>query len=277
MIGVDPQAWLPELVAEIRRLGDFQLAGGRALRPDDIRWKQEPNGESSVVTRFDTESETRLREFLGRAFPTHSVLGEEQGDDRRDAEHYWLVDPIDGTSNFVDGIPYWGTSLAYWHAGLMRLGIVSFPALGHVFTAALGHGATWDGRPLRTPPVREYSFRGSVALESRSHLRHSLQLRTRVRILGSAVANLCLTATGAFQACTVRARLWDVAAGDLVLREARAVVETQPDLRGLDPARYAAAAAPPPRITLFARACEELPPLERFLRPVRGNAGSFEA
>lgn len=265
----DPRDWLPRLEGIVRRIAARQLDAYRRLDPADVSWKQETNGEPSVVTRWDVESESELRDFLRREFPTHSVLGEEGGNDRRDLAHYWLIDPIDGTSNFVDGIPFWGTSLAYWSAGRVRLGLIYFPALDRMFTAVRDGGAWLDGVLLRTPAVREYSFRGCVALDSRSHLRHILRLRTRVRILGSAIANLCFTATGAFQASSTRGKLWDLAAGDLVLREAGAIATATPELGTLDPATYGSDGPDSaPRATLFARGCTELPPLENFLVPV---------
>jgi len=263
-----PRDWVPGLEAEMRRAGTLLRAAHDKLDPLDVRWKQDAGGEPSVVTRWDLEVESRFRDFLGREFPTHSFLGEETGNDRRDPAHYWLLDPIDGTSNFVDGIPYWGTSLAYWHAGHVELGLVHFPVLDRMFVAVRGAGAWADGHRLRTPAARQYTARSCIALDSRSHLRHTLHLRSRVRILGSAIANLCFTATGLFQASCTRGMLWDVAAGDLLLREAGAAVESTPEIAGLDPARSAVDGAPSePRITLLARASAELPSLAGFLRP----------
>jgi len=265
----DPRDWLPRFEGVLRRIATRQLDAYRRLDPADVGWKQEANGEPSVVTRWDVESESELRAFLRRTFPSHSVLGEEGGNDRHDPAHYWLLDPIDGTSNFVDGIPFWGTSLAYWREGSVRLAMVHFPALNRMFTAIRDGGAWLDGVQLRTPAVQEYSFRGCVALDSRSHLRHILRLRTRVRILGSAIANLCFTATGAFQASSTRGKLWDLAAGDLVLREAGALVTSTPDLATLEPSSYGLdGPESAPRATLFARSCAALPPLEDFLDPV---------
>ena len=263
-----PRDWVPGLEAEMRRAGATLLAVHDKLDAADVHWKQDTSGEPSVVTRWDLEIESQFRDYLGREFPAHSFLGEETGNDRRDPAHYWLLDPIDGTSNFVDGIPYWGTSLAYWHAGRIELGLVHFPVLGRMFVAVRGGGAWADGQRLCTPPVRQYTARSCIALDSRSHLRHTLHLRSRVRILGSAIANLCFTATGVFVASCTRGMLWDVAAGDLLLREAGAVVESTPEIAGLDPARSALDGAPSePRITLLARASAELPSLAGFLRP----------
>jgi myo-inositol-1(or 4)-monophosphatase len=269
--GLTPDAhpWLAPVCDAMRRVGAFQLAGAHALRPGDVHFKNESGGESSVVTQYDVDSETMLRDFVQQNFPGHSFLGEEGGNDRRDPAHYWILDPIDGTSNFVDGIPFWGPSLAYWRDGVPQLGVLYFPALDRLFTAVRGAGAWLDGTPLRTPPVSAYSMRGCVGLDSRSHLRQTLRLRTRVRILGSAIANLCWTATGGFQASYTRAKLWDVAAGALLLQESGASVETEPALDLFDPSTYASGTeASAPRITLYARACADLPSLRGFLEPL---------
>jgi myo-inositol-1(or 4)-monophosphatase len=260
---------LPRVEAEVRRLGAFQLAGARGLRPEDVQMKTEPDGEPSVVTRWDTESESQLRDFVQREFPGHSFLGEEFGNDCRDAAHYWISDPIDGTSNFVDGIPFWGTSLAYWRDGVPQLGIIFFPALDRLFAAVQGGGAWSNGVALRTSPVAAYTRLGCIGLDSRSHQRHQLTLQSRVRILGSAIANLCWTASGGFEASCTRAKLWDLAAGVLLLREAGAVADTEPDLDRIDPAAYArGVAGDAPRISLYARATPALPDLRQYLQPV---------
>jgi histidinol-phosphatase len=98
--------------------------------------------DTSLVTAADTEVEERLRSRLAEAFPTHGVLGEELGSDPGAGETRWIIDPIDGTHNFVRGIPVFATLLALERAGELVLGVVSAPALGRRWSAARGHGAT---------------------------------------------------------------------------------------------------------------------------------------
>jgi myo-inositol-1(or 4)-monophosphatase len=261
--------WLPRLEAELRRIGDLQLEGARTLRSDQVQVKRNAAGETSLVTHHDTESERQLHAFLRREFPAHSFLGEETGNEPRDPQHYWILDPIDGTSNFAHGIPYWGPSLAYWRRGLPLLGLVYFPALGTLFKAWRGGGAWQDRARIRTSDAREYTSLTTVALHSRTHYTHHLQLRAKVRVLGSIIGNMCFTASGTFVAAHGRGRLWDLAAGLLILEEAGAVVETEPDVRRLDPATYARHGSPGELLTLVARANAHLPPLSRYLAPVR--------
>ena len=254
------------LAQELHRLGAFQLAGFRALDPKDVRIKDE-SGDASVVTRYDLETESLLREWIHREFPGHGFLGEELGHSGGDPAHTWICDPIDGTANFVDGVPVWGTSLGYWRDGRPERAWIYFPALSQMFTAGRGGGAFLNGNPIRASKAPAYSMFTSVGLESRTHLRHTLHLRARVRILGSAIANLCNTASGTLVASITRAKLWDVAAGALVLQEAGCVVDSTPALDSIDAAHYGANGNPAFRITVSARAHAGLPPLTDFLRP----------
>jgi myo-inositol-1(or 4)-monophosphatase len=265
---MDPAQWLPRVEAEVRRIGALQLDAARSLRPDQVQTKRNAANELSLVTPIDVESERQLHAFVRREFPDHSFLGEETGNELRDRDHYWIADPIDGTTNFVHGIPYWGPSLAYWQDGQPVLGLVFFPALDTLFTARRGGGAWQDGRRIHTRPVDEYSALTTVALHSRTHYTHHLHLPAKVRVLGSIIANMCFTASGTFAAAHGRGRLWDVAAGILVLEEAGAVVETAPDVRGIDPATYARDGGAGEVMTLLARADAGLPSLSRFLSPL---------
>jgi myo-inositol-1(or 4)-monophosphatase len=265
-----PQEWLPRLEAGIRGLGAFQLEGWTRAVPHGL--KQDPDGDASIVTRFDVESEQRLRAFLLSEFPTHSFLGEESGHTPRDPEHYWIVDPIDGTTNYTHQIPFWGPSVAYWRNGRPELALIYFPALDNMFTACRGHGAFLNGERIHTSNTTEYSMITTVALHSRSHFKHSLRLRTKVRILGSIIGNMCYLASGSFAACSGRGRLWDVAAGVLVLEEAGARFEITPALPAGDLPAFAATRAQDVLFDLDARANAMLPPLRSFLVPTQQEA-----
>lgn len=264
---MDPAQSLQRLEAEVRRLGDYQVHESRSLAADQVRVKRVTGDEDSLVTDIDLESERRLLAFVQREFPEHSFLGEETGHHPRDPAHYWIVDPIDGTTNFTHGIPYWGPSVAYWHRGQPVLGLVYFPALDCLFKAIRGGGATLNDTPIHTSDVEAYSSLTMVALHSRSHYSQHLRSRAKVRVLGSIIANMCFTARGTFAAMHGRGRLWDVAAGILILMEAGAVIDCEPDCRSIEPSRYGRDGHEAALFSLQARANAKLPPLGQFLAP----------
>ena len=261
----EPGSWLPQVEAEVRRIGALQLQGSRDLGVNQVRVKRIAGDEDSLVTDLDLESERQFHAFVRREFPAHSFLGEESGHDQRDPEHYWIVDPIDGTTNFVHGIPYWGPSLAYWRQGQPLLAVIHFPALDRTFTALRGAGARCNGQPIHSSTATAYTSLTTVGLHSRTHYTHHLRLRAKVRVLGSIIGNMCLTAQGTFVATHGRGRLWDLAAGILILEEAGALVETLPDTRTVVPATYGTQGGAAPLFHLQARANEKLPRLSEFL------------
>jgi histidinol phosphatase-like enzyme (inositol monophosphatase family) len=106
----------------------------------------ELKADRSPVTVADRGAERLIREAIARRFPTHAIVGEEFGDDRRDASHRWFVDPIDGTRSFVHGVPLFGVLLGLQVDGEMLVGVCHLPALGDTIAAARGCGCTWNGR-----------------------------------------------------------------------------------------------------------------------------------
>ncbi len=100
----------------------------------------------SPVTQADLEVEIAVREMIADRFPADAVTGEEQGEGAGD--RVWIVDPIDGTKNFADGVPIWATLLALQVEGRSVLGIASAPAMGERYEAVRGGGAHWNGREL---------------------------------------------------------------------------------------------------------------------------------
>jgi histidinol-phosphatase len=101
----------------------------------------------SPVTQADLEVETAVREMIAARFPADAVTGEEHGEGAGD--RVWIVDPIDGTRNFADGVPIWATLLALQVEGRSILGLIAAPALGERYEAVRGQGARWNGRELR--------------------------------------------------------------------------------------------------------------------------------
>jgi histidinol-phosphatase len=129
-----------------------RAAGAVALRyfRADVRVMQK--ADRTPVTQADQEAEAAIVERLGAAFPDVGFLGEEYGVQGSQARR-WIIDPIDGTKNFVRGIPYWATLLALEEDGEITLGVVHSPATGELYWARRGQGAFADGAPLRVSTV----------------------------------------------------------------------------------------------------------------------------
>ena len=188
--------------------------------------------DRTLVTEADTGVEERLRARIGAAFPQHGILGEEFGTESGDGETRWIIDPIDGTHNFVRGIPVWATLIAVERGGELSAAVVSAPALHQRWHAALGYGAaTRDhagDRPIHV---------SSVAGLADAQLVYSTFARLERGGLASALSSLtadawrdrgfgdfwgyCLVAQGSAEAMfEVGPTLWDLAAPALVVREA---------------------------------------------------------
>ena len=114
----------------------------------------ERKADASPVTRADREAETVLRQLLAAEAPDHGILGEEHGGERLDAEYVWVLDPIDGTRAFVNGIPLFGTLIALTHNGAPVLGVIDHPALGERWLGVAGAPTLHWGRGDEGEPVR---------------------------------------------------------------------------------------------------------------------------
>jgi histidinol-phosphatase len=108
--------------------------------------------DMTPVTQADREAEQAIVDVLGRAFPDHGFMGEELGT-RGPTTRRWIIDPIDGTKNFVRRIPVWATLIALEDAGDIVVGVVHNPVTGEMFTARRGHGAQLNGTPVRVSEV----------------------------------------------------------------------------------------------------------------------------
>ena len=106
--------------------------------------------DASPVTDIDRAVETRLRELIAARFPGHGVIGEELGADRRDAEHVWVLDPIDGTKAFMAGMPMYGTLIGLVRGGRPVLGVIEQPVTRERWIGVDGDGTRYNGEPVHT-------------------------------------------------------------------------------------------------------------------------------
>lgn len=192
-----------------------------------------------LVSRADHESEARVIAEIQRRFPEHRILAEESGwrgdRDGAEADFEWIIDPLDGTANFLQGLPIFCVSIACRHRGELVAAAILDPVGGHLFTAARGGGARWNGRPMGVSdhPDLEgaflatgYPFRARRALDLYLEVFREVFLAARaIRRCGAAALDLAYTAAGVFDGFfEFRLSPWDIAAGALLVREAGGVV-----------------------------------------------------
>lgn len=185
-------------------------------------------GDGTPVTDVDEAVERALRSRIRAALPTHVVLGEEDGLDGDPSAPTWIIDPIDGTANFVKGNPVHATLIALRVDGELVLGVVSAPALGSRWDGVLGGPAHQDGREVRVSGVSrladaEVSFGQLAALEAGGHgrlVRSLIAGTARQRGFGDFWMH-CLVASGVAEvAVETDVRLWDLAAVKVVVEAA---------------------------------------------------------
>ncbi len=223
-----------------RRMEIFAAPAGTVVRA-----KSTPTDPVTVV---DTESEQLVRDLLGRARPGESILGEEGGGaPGRPGVVRWVVDPIDGTVNFVYGIPAYAVSLAAQVDGVSVAGAVADVCSGEVYSAALGCGATvtsgGERRVLRCTGVTElamvltgtgFGYEPRRRAAQAALLARLIPLVRDVRRIGSAALDLCQVAAGRLDAHYEHGlNVWDWAAAALIAAEAGAVVLTPSGPAGL--------------------------------------------
>lgn len=207
------------------------VAAGRAVRPRVGRPEHVSTkaAAADLVTECDREAEALIVSILRQRFPEHAVFGEEGGG-RQDGEFVWYVDPIDGTTNFVHGLPGFCVSVGLCRQGRPVAGAVYDPVAEVLYSASAGAGATANGLPLRVsaerrledsllgtgvPPVepaRSWALASGAAVAGRVR---------NLRNLGSAALHLCQVASGHLGGFWEPAlRAWDLAAAVIILREA---------------------------------------------------------
>ena len=195
-------------------------------------------GAGDFVSRADIASETILKEELLGARPTYGWLAEEGGaQDGADPTRRWIVDPLDGTTNFLHGLPHWGVSIALEHKGQIVSAVVYDPAKDEMFYAEKGSGA-WlnDSRRLRVSGrsrMIEAIFATGIPYAAKNTLPATLKDFAKlmpecagVRRWGAASLDLAYVAAGRFDGYWERElKLWDIAAGYLIALEAGALVD----------------------------------------------------
>jgi myo-inositol-1(or 4)-monophosphatase len=189
-------------------------------------------GPADLVTEADIASQKLIAQRLRQAFPDHTMLAEEEGA-ATDFERpfRWIVDPLDGTTNFAHGFPFWVVSVALEHEGRLVVGVVHNPISGETYSASIGRGATLGGTKIRvsTANTLEASLVATAlptdfvadADRQTAYMRRFSSRTHSLRRTGSSALNLAILAAGGCDVCYATAmNPWDAAAGVVLVREA---------------------------------------------------------
>lgn len=204
--------------------------------------QHKPGGD--LVTQADLAVERFVLSELAAAFPDHGVLSEEAGERLGNGEYVWVLDPIDGSRHFSQGLPLYSVSLALRRADELVVGVVYDPETRELFSASPSCGARLNGTPIRCSPRVALSEstvcleipRGSappdVLEDALGALPVLMRHASRVRVIGVSALGLCYCAAGAFDAYVNLSRtskVWDLAAGECILKAAGGTISRLPN------------------------------------------------
>lgn len=223
------------LTAIAREAGTLFLEGYHAQK--EVSFKSDVD----LVTQYDVAVEELVKAKLAEAFPDHTLVGEESSEGLTYPDKAIYIDPIDGTTNFVHGIPFCAISIGIWEAQEPVAGVVYNPVLEELFYAEKGKGATLNGDPIRvdtadtlTRSLIATGFPYTKIEKGKDYAwvmqaMENLLPRTRdIRRLGSAAIDLCYVARGTFSGFyEINLKPWDVAAGILMVQEAGGTVSRE--------------------------------------------------
>ncbi len=225
------QGFLNTAVQAARRAGALAMRALPRLHELEVRSKS----RNEFVTQVDQRAEQEIIETIRKRFPDHAFLAEESGR-RGDHECVWIIDPLDGTTNFVHGFPVFSVSIALQIRGQTEIGVVYDPCRQELFTAIRGRGAQLDGRRIRVSGrtslegallATGFPYRSNVRwMDSYLKMFAAVMRETAgVRRPGSAALDLCYLAAGRVDGFwEFGLHPWDIAAGALMIVEAGGLV-----------------------------------------------------
>jgi len=209
----------------------------RALERVDIVSFEE-KGRNDFVTDVDKAAEKEIIYNLRKAYPDHTIVGEETGrSEGKDSDYEWIIDPLDGTTNFIHGIPHFAVSIACLYKGQVQHAVVLNPITREEFTASRGHGAALNGRRIRVSqrrglggaligtgiPFNGYSYENMTPYLTA--LNEIAGQTAGIRRPGAASLDLAYVASGRFDGFwEMNLKPWDIAAGLLLVTEAGGLV-----------------------------------------------------
>jgi myo-inositol-1(or 4)-monophosphatase len=216
---INPLQFAAQLAQETGELllEHFHIKGTPAnLKPD-----------RTVITKADLAADKLISDSIRAAFPDEKILSEEADTSVGQIDRpIWVIDPLDGTTNFSLGLHTWGVSIARMVEGMPDTAALFFPILGELYTSQRDQGAFLNDEPIHVKPFEKGQPAAFITCCSRTFRHYQVNLRYKPRVFGSAAYDLCLVARGAailgFQA---QPKIWDLAGGWLLMQEAGGIVE----------------------------------------------------
>ena len=211
--------------------GDFIIRKINKL-PD---LKVEVKAQNDYVSEVDRQAESKIIEELLKAFPGHGVVAEESGTIEGKDEYRWIIDPLDGTTNFLHGFPHYAVSIACEHRGRLAHGVIYDPIKQELFAASRGDGATLNNRRIRVGKLASLDsalIATGLPFRNPEQVEDYMKLFTKffasvgdIRRAGSAALDLAYVAAGRLDGYwEAGLSSWDLAAGALIVREAGGLV-----------------------------------------------------
>ena len=221
---------------ELKRIQEVAEATARQAgeyiysRVGRLREVSHKSGINDLVTDVDKGSESIIIERIRESFPDHSILAEESGEDSSGSVFRWVIDPLDGTTNYTHSFPFFCVSIGVFRAGEIEIGVVYDPCRDELFTASKGSGAFLNGAKINVSGRQTLSdsmiatgFAYNVETKKANlvHFGTILETAQSVRRAGSAALDLCYVACGRFDGFwELGLHPWDTAAGQLIVTEA---------------------------------------------------------
>jgi len=230
--GEELKPYLETALRAAYRAGDYLLTVNSEQKQD---FKIDTKAKNDYVTEVDRISEKIVIETIHDSYPEHSILAEESGKSQQDSDYRWIIDPLDGTTNFINGYPIWSVSIAMEHKGEVITGVVYAPIYSDFFYAVKGGGAYMNGEQIEISRNTDFSqallltgfpFKAQKYIDVyQIAFKELLSRCSGMRRAGSAAIDLSWLAAGRADGFwELSLSPWDVAAGALIIREAGGVV-----------------------------------------------------
>jgi myo-inositol-1(or 4)-monophosphatase len=224
------QALLNTAVKAARKGGETALRHLQHVHQLKVHMKQ----HNEFVTKVDLEAEEAIIETIRERYPDHAFLAEEGGE-KGDGDFVWVIDPLDGTTNYIHGFPIFAVSIALRIKGRLKVAVIYDPNRQEIFTAIRGQGAQMDGRRIRVSSRKDlketligtgFPYRSEEHIETYMKMLESVLLNTAgIRRPGAAALDLAYVAAGRLDGFwEFGLEEWDIAAGSLIVREAGGLI-----------------------------------------------------